>query len=132
MNDVKELRTRPLDTCQVARFNPEVVARVRAVAPSSENLSEAELLFGVLADCTRLRIVHALLQADELCVCDVAQVLGSSVATASHHLRKLRDLRILRHRSDGKMVYYSLLDARAAQLVAALLDRGASPPRRKG
>ncbi len=122
-NDTSQAVSAGTDVCQVDQFNAEVVARVRAAAPSEDDLSEAQLLFGALADRQRLRIVHALLHAEELCVCDVAQVLGSSVSAASHHLRKMRDMRILRYRTDGKMVFYSLQDARVADLVAALLGR---------
>lgn len=122
-NDTSEAVSAEADVCQVDQFNAKVVARVRAAAPSDDDLSEAQLLFGALADRQRLRIVHALLNAEELCVCDVAQVLDSSVSAASHHLRKMRDLRILRHRTDGKMVYYSLHDGRAGQLVAAVLGK---------
>ena len=66
------------------------------------------MIFGALADGTRLKLLHALRGGEELCVCDVAHVLGMSVSSASHHLRKLRDLRILKYRNDGKMAYYSL------------------------
>lgn len=130
-NDTIEAAPAGTDVCQISQFNAEVVARVRAAAPSDDDLSEAQLLFGALSDRQRLRIVHALLQAKELCVCDVAQVLGSSVSAASHHLRKMRDLRILGHRTDGKMVFYSLRDARVAELVAAVLGREAPAKGRK-
>jgi DNA-binding transcriptional ArsR family regulator len=53
----------------------------------------------------------------QTCVCDVAHVLGLSVSRASHHLRKLRDLRLLKYRNDGKMAYYSLRDRFAAEIV---------------
>ena len=81
------------------------------------------MLFGALADRARLKILHSLTHADELCVCDVAHVLGSSVSTASHHLRKLRDLKLLKHRNDGKMSYYSLRNDFAGRLVAEALGK---------
>jgi DNA-binding transcriptional ArsR family regulator len=61
-------------------------------------------------------------------VCDVAHVLGCSVSTASHHLRKLRDLKLLTYRSDGKMAYYSLRDGFAAELVATVLTQAKGEP----
>ncbi len=94
--------------------------------PPDGALEEARVLFSALADGTRLRILHALMHADELCVCDVAHVLGMSVAAASHHLRKLLDLRILKHRNDGKRVYYSLRDRFAADLVTHALRQAAA------
>ncbi len=107
-------------------FKADLVARIRAGMPSDEALEEARTLFTTLADRTRLRILHALMGADELCVCDVAHVLGMSVAAASHHLRKLRDLEVLKHRNDGKMVYYSLRDRFAAELAARTVRRVAA------
>lgn len=109
------------DLCNVPCFKKELVAQVTRSMPSDKALEEARVLFAALADRTRLRILHALLVADELCVCDVAHVLGMSVAAASHHLRKLRQLGILKFRNDGKMVYYSLRDRFAADLVTHAL-----------
>ena len=89
--------------------------------PSDDDLEETRVLFAALADRTRLKVLHALRDGAELCVCDVAHVLGMSVSTASHHLRKLRDLKILKFRNDGKMAYYSLRDRFAAELVQKAL-----------
>jgi len=107
------------DLCNVPCFKGELVARLRAALPAEEDLEEARIVFAALADRTRLKLLHALRQGEELCVCDVAHVLGVSVSAASHHLRKLRDLRILKYRNDGKMAYYSLRD----RFAAALVDR---------
>ena len=90
--------------------------------PPDSILEEAETLFGALADRARIKILHALGNGEELCVCDVAHVLGVSISTASHHLRKLRDLKVLRYRNDGKMAYYSLNDDLAARLVESTLE----------
>lgn len=98
----------PPGCCNVPCFKEDVVARLRAALPREDELEDARVLFGALADKTRLKLLHALRSGEELCVCDVAHVLGMSVSSASHHLRKLRDLRILKYRNDGKMAYYSL------------------------
>lgn len=97
------------------------MARLRATTPEDELLEEARVLFAALADRTRLKVLHALGGGEELCVCDVAHVLQTSVSAASHHLRKLRDLKILKYRNDGKMAYYSLRDRFAAELVQQAL-----------
>ncbi len=89
--------------------------------PTPELLQDAETLFTALADGVRLKILHALRDGGELCVCDVAHVTGTSISAASHHLRKLRDLRILRYRSDGKMAYYSLRDTTVPRMLASAL-----------
>lgn len=75
--------------------------------------------FQAMADPTRLRLISALLKT-EMCVCDIAAVLGMTQSAVSHQLRLLRDLRIVRHRKDGRIVYYTLDD----EHVRDLLQRG--------
>lgn len=111
------------DLCNVPCFKQDLVSRIRAELPPAVVLEEARALFAALADRTRLRILHALSLADELCVCDVAHVLGMSVASASHHLRKLRELKILKHRNDGRMAYYALRNRFVADLAARALRK---------
>lgn len=111
------------DLCSVPCFKAELVARLRAALPAEDCLEEARIVFAALADRSRLKLLHALRGGEELCVCDVAHVLGVSVSAASHHLRKLRDLRILEYRNDGRMTYYSLRDRLAAALVDKALRR---------
>lgn len=94
--------------------------------PSEEEIEECRAVFSALADRTRLKILHALEGDDELCVCDVAHVLGMSVSAASHHLRKMRDLKILKYRNDGKMAYYSLRDTFVSALAQRMLKRAAA------
>lgn len=96
--------------------------RLRAQMPSDEVLEEMRGTFAALADLARLKILYALRDGEELCVCDVAHVLGTSISTASHHLRKLRDLKILKYRNDGKMAYYSLRSPLARRLVRHALE----------
>ncbi len=83
-----------------------------------EGLTE---LFGLLSDATRLRIVDAL-SRQELCVQDLASVLGKTVSAVSHQLRLLRGARIVRHRRAGKQVIYSLDDEHVTRLFAAGLE----------
>lgn len=78
-------------------------------------------LFSLLGDPTRLRIVDALSRR-ELCVHDLAQVLGKTISAVSHQLRLLRGARLVRHRREGKLVIYSLDDEHVIRLVAAGLE----------
>ena len=114
------------ELCDVPCFKQALVARLRADLPGEDTLEEIRTRFAALADRTRLKVLYALVEGSELCVCDVAHVVGMSVSTASHHLRKLRDLRILKYRTDGKMAYYSLADRVVARLVRQALDRSAA------
>ena len=73
-----------------------------------------------LADPTRLTLAAALLDADELCVCDLAWIVERSQNLVSHHLRALRASGLVRSRRQGKMVMYALTDGRARSLVASV------------
>lgn len=110
-------KTKPADICQVRCFNTDLVAHVRNSLPDDETLETAETLFAALADKSRLKILHALRNGQELCVCDVATVLDVQVSAASHHLRKLRDLKLLKYRNQGKLVYYSLRNEFVTQVL---------------
>ncbi len=118
-----EVLPKPADLCSVPCFNAHVVKRLRAAMPGEETLEDIRVMFAAIADRNRLKILHALKGGEELCVCDVAHALGVSISAASHHLRKLRDLRILKYRNDGKMAYYSIRDTFAAKLVSDALKR---------
>jgi DNA-binding transcriptional ArsR family regulator len=107
----------PPGCCNVPCFNEKLVARLRASLPDDERLEDARIIFAAVADKTRLKVLLSLSGGAELCVCDVAHVLGMSVSSASHHLRKLRDLRILKYRNDGKMAYYSLRNGTVGTIV---------------
>ena len=107
-------------------FKPELVGRLRGEMPADDVLDDVKVRFAALADRTRLKVLFALVEGDELCVCDVAHVVGMSVSAASHHLRKLRDLKILKYRNDGKMAYYSIADRSISKLVRQALGRSAA------
>ncbi|GAB7388359.1 metalloregulator ArsR/SmtB family transcription factor [Bacillaceae bacterium] len=106
------------DTCETFVCDPEKVERRRKELPKTEGLA---LLFKVLADDTRLKIIYALCQEDELCVCDVATIIGSTNAAASHHLRLLRNMGLARYRKEGKMVFYSLESEHVRHLIQEAL-----------
>lgn len=78
-------------------------------------------LFKAFADPTRLKVLYVLTLEHELCVCDVAAVIGHSNATASHHLRTLLEQGLVKYRKQGKVVYYSLDDEHVRQLVEIAL-----------
>jgi DNA-binding transcriptional ArsR family regulator len=110
------------DTCRIPCFKEALVRKLQRKMPPDAQLEEMDILFRALADRGRLKIILALADGEELCVCDVAHVLGVSISTASHHLRKLRDLKLLQYRNDGKMAYYSLRNELAGRLVTSTLE----------
>jgi ArsR family transcriptional regulator, lead/cadmium/zinc/bismuth-responsive transcriptional repressor len=106
----------PAEACQVRSVNREDVSRVRARLLDAEVYAELAALFAALGDPTRARIVHVLL-SQEMCTCDIAAAIGLTESAVSQHLRLLRNLRLVKNRRAGKVVYYSLDDGHVAQLV---------------
>lgn len=82
---------------------------------------DAAQLFKALGDITRLKVLYAL-SRDELCVCDISGLLGKTVSAISHQLRILRNLRLVEHRRDGNMIYYSLADDHISHIISEGLD----------
>lgn len=102
------------DTCATFCYDEEKVKRIQSQV---EDVSGVEAIFKALSDPTRLKIAYALTLAKELCVCDVASIIGSTTATASHHLRLLRTMKLAKYRKEGKLVFYALDDDHVRQLV---------------
>lgn len=103
------------DSCETFCYDEEKVSRIQA---KIDQVSGVEMIFKALSDATRLKIAYALTLEKELCVCDVANIIGATTATASHHLRLLRNMGLARYRKEGKMVFYSLEDDHVRQLVS--------------
>ncbi len=103
------------DVCDVEAIHPDAVAAALPGLCSDEELALIADTFQILANPTRLQIIRALVQR-ELCVCDLAVVAGATQSAVSHHLRQLRQMRLVRYRRDGKMAFYSLDDEHVARL----------------
>ena len=114
MNGVSRLKEQ--DVCQVNCVQDEKVEKVSAEL-EEQNTSAAAKIFKALSDETRIKIAYSLYVGNELCVCDVAAVVNSSTATASHHLRLLKNLGLAKYRKEGKLVFYSLVDDHVKQLI---------------
>lgn len=109
--------------CDIFCYDEEKVNRVGSLV-EQENLGIVAGMFKALADETRLKIAYSLVQESELCVCDVANIIHASTATASHHLRHLRKLGIAKSRKEGKLVFYSLEDEHVKTLVTTAVIHG--------
>ena len=84
--------------------------------PPDETLYDLAELFKVFGDYTRIRILYALFEA-ELCVCDIAQLLGLSQTAVSHQLRVLKNSKLVKFRREGKTVFYSLADDHVRRII---------------
>jgi DNA-binding transcriptional ArsR family regulator len=99
------------ERCETECVHPEHVTPLLGRVLDYSAADRVAATFGVLADPTRARIVHALsIASDELCVCDLAVLLGISQSALSHQLRLLRDRDVVARTKRGRMVYYRLAD----------------------
>jgi len=97
------------DVCEVLCINERKVASAKKAMKSDATLFKLAEFFKVLGDPTRTKIISALLQ-EELCVCDLSALIGTSQSAISHQLRVLRNMNIVKYRKDGRIAYYSLDD----------------------
>ena len=106
------------DVCQVTAIHEDRLEKARVTMQSPEEVADQAGFYKLLGDPTRLRLLQAL-AATEMCVCDLAALLDSTLSAVSHQLRLLRTAGLVRYRKQGKMVYYRLADPR---LAAVLLE----------
>ena len=107
-----------LDHCDVHVVNPDRVRSVRKRLVTAAETEQMAAVFKVLADPSRCRLVAAIIEAGELCVCDLAATVEMSESSVSHHLRVLRAHGLVSARREGRMVFYSPDDAH----IRVLLD----------
>lgn len=118
MPDVgSDARIRGLTGCAPSAVDAGLVAALRARLPEEHDSMRLAELFRLLGDPKRMRLLMTLLEAGELCVCDLAATVGTSETGVSHALRLLRTAGVVRSRRDGRRVFYSLDDAHVRMLI---------------
>lgn len=95
--------------CDETVIHEEVITRARQKMPPEETLYDLAELFKVFGDSTRIKIIWALFQ-EEMCVCDIADLLNMTQSAISHQLRVLKQARLVKRRREGKNIFYSLDD----------------------
>lgn len=113
------LKPSDADACDVFHLDAAKVRKVRAALMGGPIVAALAETFKLLGDHTRVRILDAL-SKEELCVCDLANLLGLTASAVSHQLRLLRSVRLVRPRRDGRMVFYALDD----QHIISLFQEG--------
>ena len=101
------------ECCDVVAAHTDIIREVRDRMPGEE-IADFYKVFG---DATRIRILCALLQA-EVCVCDLAELLGMSQSAISHQLRVLKQMKLVKNRREGKTVFYSLADGHIQTIIS--------------
>ncbi len=110
-----------MDVCGIKCINEKNVTKTTQNLPNTEDIRQIADIFKALGDPSRLKIILALFDR-ELCVCDIAAVCRQSDSAISHQLRLLRNLKLVKNRRDGKIVYYSLDDDHVISLITQSLE----------
>lgn len=104
------------EVCQIFCFNKSKVNRIKKSILPQEKLNSLVEMLNAVSDNTRVKILLSL-KDGELCVCDICHILGLSLSAVSHQLRILRNLRLVKYRSEGKMSFYSLTNKHIINLI---------------
>ncbi|RDY25818.1 ArsR family transcriptional regulator [Romboutsia weinsteinii] len=104
-----------INSCDCNELHPELISEAKNTMPQEEMLYDLAELFKVFGDTTRVKILYALFSS-EMCVCDIADLLGMTHSAISHQLRVLKQARLVKFRKEGKTVFYSLDDSHISQI----------------
>ncbi|MDF2523587.1 MAG: transcriptional regulator, ArsR family [Clostridiales bacterium] len=103
------------ESCSCTTIHDDIILKIKANMLEDTTLYDLAELFKVFGDTTRVKILYALFNS-EMCVCDIAALLGMTSSAISHQLRVLKQARLVKYRKEGKIVYYSLDDDHIKQI----------------
>lgn len=115
----KQIEKPDIEQCEFYQVHEDIVKAVQEKMPDEDVLCDLAEIFKVFGDSTRIKILYLLFES-EMCVCDIAQLLGMNQSAISHQLRILKQARLVRSRREGKSVIYALSDSH----VRAIIDQG--------
>lgn len=121
MQKLRKSRPSASATCDETGAHPQLVDAALEAMPAAQEIQDASELLKAVGEPTRMRILCALSEL-ELCVCDLQAALGMSQSAVSHQLRVLRNSRLVKHRREGRKVFYSLADHHVHELLRGSLD----------
>jgi len=110
-----------IECCESHEVHKDLLKIVNEKLPSETELYDLAELFKVFGDSTRTRILSALF-VEELCVCDIAELLAMTKSAVSHQLRILRQTKVVKSRRSGKEVFYSLDDDHIAKIYGMAIE----------
>lgn len=105
-----------LTTCDCDVIHAEVVNRIQAQMPPKADLERLGALYKMFSDGTRIHILFAL-GYGEMCVCDLAVLLGMTKSAISHQLKSLRLANLVHSRREGQVIYYALADEHVQEIL---------------
>lgn len=106
-----------VECCDVTCVHEDMIQSVRGRMPAEGLLHELADFYKVFGDATRVKLLCALLEC-EMCVCDLAELLGMTQSAISHQLRVLKQMKLVKNRREGKTVYYSLADGHIQTIIS--------------
>lgn len=106
-----------VECCDVTCVHNQIIEAVKEKMPAEELLNELADFYKVFGDATRIKILCVLLRS-EMCVCDLAEMLGMTQSAISHQLRVLKQMKLVKNRREGKTVYYSLADGHIQNIIS--------------
>lgn len=113
---MKQTDSEIVEKCDCVCVHQEIVASVTADMPEEEKLYDLAELFKIFGDSTRIKILYVLFE-QEMCVCDIAELLHMTQSAISHQLRVLKQSQLVKFRREGKTVYYSLADSHVRTII---------------
>lgn len=119
MNEKRTEHMAEVECCEAYHVHTNLVHQIEDGMPSEELMASLADFYKVFGDTTRIKILCVLFQS-ELCVCDLAEVTGMTQSAISHQLRVLKQMKLVKNRREGKIVYYSLADAH----IQSILNQG--------
>ncbi|MGN1167421.1 MAG: ArsR/SmtB family transcription factor [Lachnospiraceae bacterium] len=106
-----------VECCDVTCIHSDMIRKVKELMPDDDLLSDLADFYKVFGDATRVKILCVLLES-EMCVCDLAELLGMTQSAISHQLRVLKQMKLVKNRREGKTVYYSLADGHIQTIIS--------------
>ena len=110
-----------VECCEFAFVHEDIVNAVNKKMPDEDVLYDLAELFRVFGDSTRIKILYVLFES-EMCVCDIAQLLGMKQSAISHQLKNLKQARLITSRREGKSIFYSLSDDHVRSMISQGLE----------
>ena len=105
-----------VECCDFYQVHDDVVKAVKEKMPDEDELYDLAEIFKVFGDSTRIKILYVLIE-QEMCVCDIAQLLNMTQSAISHQLKILKQSRLVKNRREGKAVFYSLADGHVRSII---------------
>ncbi len=110
-----------VEKCECMHIHEDVLKKVNEHMPQEEQLADLADFFRVFGDRTRIRILYVLM-CSEMCVCDIATILGMTQSAISHQLRVLKQMDLVKNRREGKTIFYSLADSHIKLILSQGLE----------